>query len=683
MNRCSRMTAQSTAPALVFALAFLFAAPPAGATDEASSASAPASDDRNLLEKDLTELLQMEVTTASKKQEPWFRTPAAVAVLTSEDIRRSGAETIPDALRLVPGVEVARIDANKWAVSARGSNSRFANKLLVLVDGRSVYTPLFSGVYWDEQDLLLDDVDRIEVIRGPGAALWGSNAVNGVINIITKDSQDTQRVLGRASRGSTEQVYGGLRYGGRIGVNATYRAFVLGFRRDALEGPGVPASERGWEAQRAGFRLDWNPGSADELTMVGHAHSAFAGQFLTAPALTAPYLTTIRDRVALRGADVLGRWVHRTPGLGEILTQGSLNLSDRNEYFGHERRATLDLDAQHRRRWSDSQETVWGANYRFTTDHLDSVHIGQVVPAREQDHLAGVFAQHELQGGDRVSLTLGTKFESSRRGRPSLQPNARLAIHPDEHQTLWAACSRALRTFSRGERTATLRVAVFPDTFSGLPVAATYMPATSGRSESVVAYELGYRLQPTPRLLLDLSGYHNVYDDLRFFNPGTPVPAMDGSTPYLLLPLVQSSAARAIGDGVETAVRFVWSPRWQLRLSHAWAQLEVADAGQAGTSITSAARPPRHSGSLQSLLQLPHRIELDAALQAVGALPGTGVPGYEELSVRLGWQPVPGLHVAVVGENLLHERHLEFPSDVNFAATYVERGVRASLRWLR
>lgn len=653
------------------------------AVDTAAAGSAPRED---LLSKDMTELVQMEVTTVSKKQEPWFRTPAAVTVLTSEDIRRSGAETIPDALRLLPGMEVARLDATKWAVSARGFNSRFANKLLVLIDGRSVYTPLFSGVMWDEQDLLLDDIERIEVIRGPGAALWGSNAVNGVINIITKDSQDTQGALGRAARGTTERMYGGARYGGRLGGAATYRAYALGYQRKGLEGPGIPAVDRGWDAERAGFRVDWNPSRPNELSLVGHVHSSAAQQAMSVPILSVPYRTTVSDRILFRGADVLGRWVHHADHAGDFTTQTSLDLSDRDEYLGHEKRATVDLDFQHRFHWRPSQETAWGTSYRLTADDMHTEHFVQIDDSESHrtDHMVGLFVQHEATFTPRVSLTVGNRFEASRYGKPNVQPNARLAYQPNDRQALWLACSRALRVAARGERTATMRMAVFPDPYSGLPVAATYVAASDLGSERVTAFEAGWRVRPTDNLLLDVSGYHNEYRDLVLAVPGTPSPAMEGLTPYIFYPLKSVNAARATGDGVETAVRLAVTPQWQVRATHTWTQIDYGQSFRSGgTTVTASALPPRHSGSLQSLLQLPGRVELDSRAVAVGRLEGTPVPAYQELFLRLGWRPVPGIEASVLGENLLHRRHLEFPDDVNFAAVYVERGVRFSLRYVR
>ena len=316
----------------------------------------------------LEELMNVEVTLASRKEEKLFETAAAVWVITQEDLRRSGVTSIAEALRLVPGMQVGRIDANKWAVSARGFADRFAQKLLVLIDGRSVYNPLFSGVYWEVQDLVLEDVAQIEVIRGPGATLWGANAVNGIINIITRSARDTQGGLVTLGTGTEERGFGGVRYGGRLGEHGRYRVYAKGFARDGfVDAAGGPGNDD-WQMGRGGFRGDWRLGAVSELTVQGDLFSGDAGQILRFPTLEPPFGRLVKDDTEVSGGNLLGRWQRSLGERGDLKLQLYGDWFARTDSLGDWEYEIYDADFQHRFAWGVRQEIVWGAGYRFSRD---------------------------------------------------------------------------------------------------------------------------------------------------------------------------------------------------------------------------------------------------------------------------------------------------------------------------
>src|SRR5256884_4149020 len=395
----------------------------------------------------LEDLMNLNVTSVSKRTQKVADAAAAIFVITQEDIRRSGATNIPEALRLVPGVQVARIDENKWAISSRGSNGRFANKLLVLIDGRSVYTPLFSGVYWNVQDVMLEDVDRIEVIRGPGATLWGANAVDGVINVITKKAKATQSAVVTAGAGTEERAVGGVRYGSKLGDNTYYRAYTKYFDWGPSAYPSGITAHDGWDALRGGFLADWTPAGANSLTLQGDIYRSRFDETLTVASLSAPYSNTFPNDGKYSGGNILGRWNHTSERSSMSLQMyyDNTTITDPSLFGDHQN--ILDIDFQHGFHVGDSQQFVWGLGYRSIRDKNDPSFTVSLQPNQVTLNQFSTFLQDEISLVDnRLLITLGSKFEHNKFTGIEIEPNARLLWNLTPNQSIWTAVSRAVRT---------------------------------------------------------------------------------------------------------------------------------------------------------------------------------------------------------------------------------------------
>jgi len=447
----------------------------------------------DLAETSLETLMNIEVTSASKKQEKLSQTAAAIYVITQEDIRRSGATSIPELLRMVPGSDVAHIDANKWAISARGLNEQFADKMLVLIDGRTVYTPLFSGVYWDVQDTLLEDIDRIEVIRGPGATLWGANAVNGVINIITKQAKDTQGSLLTSGGGNQERGFGAVRYGGKLGDRGHYRFFAKYFNRDAFARSSGDNAVDGWNILREGFRTDWKVTDQDSLTIQGDFYNGSAGVEVPGVASLSPPTTgSLDDRTHLVGGNLLGRWHRAFSDRSDTTLQMYYDRADRRDILLGEVRHTIDLDFGHHLAVGNRHDILWGLGYRFTGDQTTGSLTFSFNPSSRSDNLYSTFAQDEINlVPARLRLTLGTKLEHNNYSGLEIQPNIRLLWTPHPHHAIWAAVSRAVETPSREEANARINKAAFVRADGTTRLVSEFgnpgLPA-----EAVLANEFGY-----------------------------------------------------------------------------------------------------------------------------------------------------------------------------------------------
>ncbi|MBI2927323.1 MAG: TonB-dependent receptor [Verrucomicrobia bacterium] len=659
---------------------------------EANPAALPPA---QLGELSLEQLMNLEVISVSKRAEKISSAPAAIFVLTQDDLRHIGVTSLAEALRLVPGLNVARADAHTWAVSARGFNDVFANKLLVQIDGRSVYTPLFSGVHWDVQDTLLEDIDRIEVVRGPGGTLWGANAVNGVINILTKPAKDTLGLLVTAGGGTEEHGYVGARYGLPLADRAWLRFYGKYFNRDdsvmlGSERPG----EDDWRVGQGGFRLDWEPSQANALTLQGDLYAGREEQIFHANALTPPYALARPNDLNFSGGNVLGRWTHAFSAESELQVQLYFDRTVRNSVSLHETRDTYDLDAQHHFPLGARQEVVWGVGYRFSHDELgDGLNI--FFPDHSRDlQLFSAFAQDEIAlVKDRLKLTVGSKFEHNDFSGFEAQPSARLAWEPHERHTLWASVARAVRTPSRAEAGVRINGSVLPPGPPGPPASSgAALPAMIGffgsedfRSEHLLAYELGYRLRPHERVALDLAGFFNDYAHLRSLEQGTP--RLEG-TPLptnVLLPMTAANHLVGTAYGMELAANYQLADWWRLTAAYTFLELQVR-ARHGSTDIsapTLEGQSPQQQFTLRSSLDLPGQVELDAALRYVDQLPGLGVPAYTALDVRLGWRPVRNLELSLVGQNLLDDRHPEFLASpfTRTQSTEVERSFFGKLTW--
>ena len=625
--------------------------------------------DVDLLSLSIEDLMKIEVTTVSKRAQPLSAAPAAVTVITSEDIRRSGMTNVPDMLRSVPGLHVANIDSNTWAITARGFNSQFANKLLVMIDGRSVYTPLFSGVYWDVQDLMLEDIDRIEVVRGPGGTMWGANAVNGVINIITKEAAQTQGLLVSALGGSLDRVQAGVRYGGELSERAHYRAYLKYLNRDDFEERGGARAHDEWDVARGGLRFDWSPTDADHVTLQGDYYGGESEE---------TSLLLDQSSTDLGGGNAIGSWSHEFSETSDVQLRLWYDRTERDGDLLGEDRDTFDAELQHRFSPFERHDLMWGAGYRVTADEIDSSNAVGFVPDDRTVELASGFVQDEIAVvEDLLSLTLGTKLEYNDYSHLEFLPNARALLTPWERHSFWAAVSRAVRAPSRAENDVVLLVpsAPPPPHFLQLNGDGHF------EAENLLAFELGYRAHPFARTSIDIAAYYNVYDDLRSLEPRAAL--INFPAPGLVtVPLVADNRLDARGYGVE--VSGVWSvtESWRLDAGYTLMLLDIQQRNSADPSAQGQEDDtPANQFHLGSRLDLPWNFELDTALYWVDRVSNQQVEDYARLDARLGWRPFPQLDLSIVGQNLAQGEHDEFGPSFTALPTSVPRSFYGKVTW--
>ncbi|MBI4515286.1 MAG: TonB-dependent receptor [Deltaproteobacteria bacterium] len=649
--------------------------------------NAPAQDasrSSDLAELSLEELMNVEVTSVSKKEEPLFGAPAAIYVITQEELRRSGATSVAEALRMVPGVLVARMDSNKWAVAVRGFNNQFANDLLVLIDGRTVYTPLFAGVFWDVQDMLLEDVERIEVVRGPGATLWGANAVNGVINIITKRAQDTPGGLLTGTAGDEERGIGGLRYGGSLGKTIAYRAFVKYVNRDSLRSPSGPDAADDWEVMRGGFRLDWQASARESFTLQGDLYDGDAGWRGALASLTPPFSQPIDDSQKLSGGDLLGRWSRTFSDGSNLALQLYYDRTSRALRTIREDRDTADVDLQHRLRWSPQQEIAWGLGYRMTADAVRGSFDVATVPDHRTLNLFSAFIQDEITlVAERLFFTLGSKFEHNDLSGFEVQPSGRLKWQPHHRHLFWGAVSRAVRMPSRGEDDIRINfVAPAPD---GSPVVFAVSGNRAMDSEEVLSHELGYRWRASQWLSLDGAAFYNLYDGLLGV---ADRPASVESTPppvHVVQPITFVNSIEAQTYGLELFAQAKPMEWWTVGMGYTLLDVYTHRRGPPPLITVAAFEDdqPHNQFHLRIWLDLPQQLEVDGALYYVDNLGRKQIPSYIRTDARLGWRPVPALEMSFVAQNLSDAEHAEFgaPLFTSGQAIEIERAVFGQVRW--
>lgn len=626
---------------------------------------------RDLTQLSLAELAELEVTTVAKKPEKQRQVPAAVHVITDEDIRRSGATSFPEALRLAPGVQVARATSSTWAVGIRGFTSTLSRSLLVLMDGRSVYTPLFAGVYWDVQHTLLHDVSRIEVVRGPGGTLWGTNAVNGVINLITKSAHETQGLYVSAGAGSEERGFTGARYGGTLG-SAAYRVYGEYFDRDAAFHADGDDFD-GWHMAQGGFRIDWDAGAAAGLTLQGDLYDGRAGQRKSVSSFSPPFMSTVETDARLTGGNLLGRFDHRFANGSDLSALVYYDRTERVEANLSQFRNTFDLDLQHRFSPLHRHDLVWGVGYRVSADQTSGIPTPFFDPADRTEQLVSAFAQDEVSfAGDRLRLTLGAKAEHNDYSGFEIQPSGRLLYRFSDRQSAWLAVSRAVRTPSRAD---TDQVQTVHLEGQG-PVFVRADGDEDFRSERAVVYEAGYRVRPADRLSLDLAGFYDSHHDLLGGKIGTPFVEAEPAPAHLVIPVLFGNLFAGEAWGAELWADARPLPTW--RLSGAYTFLRVDTRPEAPTpGLTPDATEgssPRHQFYVRSTLDLPARVQLDTSCRFVSAIPTQKAPSYWGLDARLAWKPGPRLELAVVAQNLLDPAHPEWGAVEMQRGGYVQVG---------
>jgi iron complex outermembrane receptor protein len=615
------------------------------------AALAPAHD---LVELSLEELANIRVTSVSKRSEPLANAPASIFVITGDDIRRSGATTLPEAMRLAPNLQVARVDARNYAITGRGFNSPFANKLLVLIDGRAVYSPLFSGVFWDAQDVVLEDVERIEVISGPGATLWGANAVNGVINVITRGAAETQGALAAAGAGRNERN-GVLRYGGALDNGGHYRVYGKHADNDDLrraDGAPVPT---GWRRQQTGFRTDWGNTSGN-LTLQGDVYDGSLHQAGT------------RD-IAIGGANLLGRMNRMLPGGSNLSLQAYWDYTRRDQPGAFaEQLHTLDLQLQHSIKLAEIHELVWGAGYRYAVDHVRNETAFAFLPGSFDMYWGNVFVQDEIALRDNLRLTAGLKLENNHYTGAELLPSLRLSWKPAANSMLWGSASRSVRTPSRIDRD--LYSPTSPPVVNGAP---RYIVAGGPGFESEIAnvLEAGYRAQPAPALSYSATAFYSRYDKLRTLEPN---PAGFGS--------VFSNRAEGKTRGIEMWGNWQALRAWRLSAGLVVQRIDTTlkPGSRDATGATGlATSDPGNFWMLRSSYDIGQSKELDVTIRHNGSLPRPAVPAYTTMDLRYGWNIRRDLELSIVGQNLLDRSHPEFggaPGRSEF-----ERSVFVKLLW--
>jgi len=635
-----------------------------------------------LAEMDIEDLVEVEVVSVNslfKKQTRLEQAPAAATIVTADDIRRLGITTLPESLRLVPGMNVGRIDSHEWAISARGFNAQFANKLLILVDGRTIYGPAYGGVFWGIQDTILEDLDRVEVIRGPGATLWGANAVNGVVNILTKSARDTQGLLVSASGGTEDQPSVSVRYGGALGgavvTNLYYRVYGKYFNRDGLVTSSGSDAQDDWHSIQGGVRFDWEPGDLDRVTLQGNYYNDFINENENVVVLTPPnYVTSTNTQNHDYGGNVLARWTHEFSELSSLTLQAYFDHFKQEQVGTSETRDTFDFDAQHRFPLGTRNDIIWGVQYHYSAAEFPPNFFLTWTPPKQTDELFSAFVQDEITVvPKRFTVTLGSKFEHNESTGFEVQPSVRLLWTPADKQTVWAAVSRAVRTPSRYETGARVNYSVFevtPGDPSNLGLISLFGNPNID-AEKLIAYELGYRIEPTKRLSFDIAGFYNQYDDLLRFVPGPSF--MQGSV--TVFPQTMQNSGSAETFGAELSAQWKVTDAWRLVASYSWLHAEVRPNDPAFQGN------PQHQVQLRSYLDLPGNLELNNAVYYVDrqvAASGLGtatIPAYVRVDAGLVWHPSKSVEIGIWGHNLLDDRHPEFPSLKSSVQTEIPRSI--------
>jgi iron complex outermembrane receptor protein len=634
-----------------------------------------AANTNKLVELDLEDLMKVKVTSVSKRPESLAGAASAVYLLSGDEVVREGFRSIADSLRYVPGMQVAQLNSHTWAVSARGFDAEYATKLLVLMDGRSVYTPLNAGVYWDTVDLMLEDLERIEVIRGPGGTLWGANAVNGVINITSKSSRETQGWLMTGGGGNQEQGFTGARYGGQLGEQTFFRVYGKYDSHDDMAFSDGSDGEDAWQMGRAGFRLDSGNEEANLFTLQGDYYQAKEKWLYLQPIPTAPFSEVVNNSDDVLGANLLGRWSHRFEDDSQFTFQTYYDHTDRESNLPRERRDTFDVDLQHHIAPISRHNIVLGLGYRFTTDDIEGNYANSFDPDERSLNLFSGFVQDEITlVEERLRLTLGTKVEHNDFTGVEYQPGARLAWTPAENQTLWASVARAVRTPSRAADDVRINR---NDTSLPPGLVASILGDRSGESEELMAYEIGYRALPVERLSVDVATFYNVYDELRSLEPGATPP----TPPNSAIGLYTGNELKGESWGAELATDWeAGKDWWHIRTAYTYLHLDL-DVKAGGTDVANIVQllegnAPRHQFSVRSQMDIRHNLEFDIGLRYVDELQDPDIPAYTTMDIRIAWRPRSNLELSVVGLNLLDPLHPEFaPTQVQTPQREVERSV--------
>lgn len=652
----------------------------------------PQTPQKDLTTTSIEDLMNMEVTSVSKKEQKSSQVAAAIFVITQEDIRRSGATNIPDLLRMVPGMDVAQINGSTWAIGSRGFNQQYANKLLVMVDGRSVYSPTFSGVFWDTIDLPLFDIERIEVIRGPGGTIWGANAVTGVISIFTKKAAETSGTLVEAGAGNLQQGFGAVQYGGTAGKKTDFRVYTKYFNQNHMLDLNGQTGADGWHRLRGGFRTDSNLSSKDSLMFEGDISAGREGEYgFMLPSVTSPGYVAVSEEINLANGSLETIWNHAYSARSNSSLQFSFDQHRRDDPLNPEIRNTFDLDYRHQFVFGSRQEIVWGLGYRYTADRIGGSLTVAVNPPNRALQLFNSFLQDEIAlVPERLYLTVGTKLEHNDYTGFEVMPSVGATWSPSDRHMIWAAVSEALRAPSRLDTNLILNIGDISGP-GNTPILLRLLGNPNFQDERLIGYEAGYRTMLSKRFSLDVAAYFNDWDHVQTTEPSaaffetTPLPAHEVQT------LIYQNLMHGETHGFEVAANWKLTDRWSISPGFAFANEHMHTAPKSADIQT---RPfiegnaPDHMIQLRSHFDFRRNLAWEVSAYYVdgltdqGPLSNVNIPSYTKLDTGLTWKLAERFSVSVVGQNLLKDHHREF-EDVNgsMQSGQIKRSAYAKITW--
>jgi iron complex outermembrane recepter protein len=652
----------------------------------ATGVRARAEQPQDLANQSLEDLMKVEVTSASKKEQTLSRTAAAVFVITQEDIQRSGAANIPDVLRRVPGMDVAQINANNWAVSARGLNGQFSNELLVLLDGRNVYTPTFGGVFWDTMDLPLENIERIEVILGPGASVWGENAVNGVVNIIRKKAGETKGGMVTAGAGNTNGGFATAQYGGSLAERMDYRVYAKYFDQHDDRSSETGDAGDGWHLLRGGFRTDATLSNKDALIVEGDMYTGREGDPTYAlSSILAPGPQEVELFINVSGGFFQTMWTHTSSERSDFTVMGSFDTYERSDLLADHRK-TASFDFRHHYRWKERQEVVWGGAFRYS----DATSIGSnwisLVPPNQSNSVVSAFVQDEIAViRDKLYITVGSKFESNTYTGFAAMPTVRALYAFSDKRSIWAAISRAERVPAEIDTSLRLNVGAITEP-NGAPAAISAFGNPHVKDEGDIAYEAGFRTMVNPRLSIDLAAYYNDYDHQISDEPQAPFTETTPAPPHEVLSTINENLLYGETHGAEISAKWKLTKWWTLDPSYDFERIHMhREAGSLDTETgpgTEGSDPHQH-GRLRSMVDVTKSLTWNAAAYFTDRLEAQGVPSYTRLDTNLIWRLSEKVTLGMYGQNLLSDHHLEFfdPGSSSTRSTLIRRSGYAKLTW--
>jgi len=605
--------------------------------------------------------MNIEVTSVSKKPQRLSSTAASVFVITADDIRRSGLTELPEILRMAPGVEVARVEAGRWSVSIRGFNSDFSNKLMVLVDGRSVYSEVNPGVLWDMLHVAPDDIDRIEVIRGPNAAMWGENAVNGVISIITKSAKATQGGLITAEGGSQVEANGTARYGGELGSNGFYRMGGHAAYTDSLVSNGAAVSPFGWTTASLDFRGDWNPTGSDEVMISGQFYHSSLGHALTLPTASNPYPGLVDVQEGSFSENVLAHWQHTLSEQTTIEGRISWDHMDYGDGNVPEHVSTVDAEFQEHTRLGDRNDLIWGLEYKGAIANLPPTVDFKVLPEHTARNLTAIFGQDEftLMPG-KLRFIAGARISHENGTGVQIEPTGRLLWTPKTYLTSWAAVSRAVHTPSVTDSGLSATFAAVP---LQPPMFALVQVASNPNSvpESALSYEAGERVEVSHSLSFDVSAFYTIHKHMLGSETLAPyfVPASGADLAHLVFAQYDTNVRYGASEGYELSATWSVNSRWRLTGGSDWLRIHThAYPGvDASDTVTDGGTSPHYQYLARSSVDLAEKWEFDTAAYFTAALPEVNVPSHFRLDARLGWRPAEWLELSAGVQDALDPQH--------------------------